>query len=75
MLVADLGNVRCGAELNDSYAALQIVLADLLNLNKQERDDFFDVYALAEDRIHREACLKEMMENDEALGLYDDSAR
>lgn len=35
VLVADLGNVRCGAELNDSYAALQMVLADLLNLNKQ----------------------------------------
>lgn len=47
----------------------------LLNLNKQERDDFFDVYAMAEERIHREACLKEMMENDEALGLYDDSTR
>lgn len=47
----------------------------VLNLNKQERSDFFDVYAMAEDRIHREACLKEMMENDEALGLYDDSAR
>lgn len=47
----------------------------VLNLNKQERDDFFDVYNMAEERIHREACLKEMMENDEALGLYDDSAR
>lgn len=47
----------------------------LLDLDKQERDDFFDVYAMAEERIHREACLKEMMENDEALGLYDDSAR
>jgi hypothetical protein len=30
---------------------------------------------MAEDRIRREARLKEMMENDEALGLYDDSAR
>ena len=36
----------------------------LLNLNKQERDDFFDVYAMAEDRIHREACLKEMQDDD-----------
>jgi hypothetical protein len=47
----------------------------VLDLDKQERDDFFEVYALAEDRIRREARLKEMMENDEALGLYDDSAR
>jgi arginase family enzyme len=35
VMVADLGNVRSGAELNDSYAALQMVLSDLLNLNKQ----------------------------------------
>lgn len=33
--IADLGNVRCGAELNDSYASLQMVLAELISLNKQ----------------------------------------
>jgi hypothetical protein len=42
----------------------------VLNLDKQERADFFDVYAMAEDRIHREARLKEMMKNNEEAGLY-----
>lgn len=31
----------------------------VLDLDKQERDDFFEVYALAEDRIRREARLSE----------------
>lgn len=33
--VADLGNVKCGATLQDSYAALRIVLQELLALGKK----------------------------------------
>jgi arginase family enzyme len=32
--IADLGNIRSGSSLNDSYAALTIVLKELLQLNK-----------------------------------------
>ena len=60
---------------NERCCDMRTIGSRLLDLDKQERDDFFDVYNMAEDRIHREARLKEMMENDEALGLYDDTAR
>lgn len=33
--VADLGNVKCGATLQDSYAALRMVLQELLSLGKK----------------------------------------
>jgi len=33
--VADLGNVKCGATLHDSYAALRMVLQELLALGKK----------------------------------------
>ncbi|HMC99110.1 MAG TPA: formimidoylglutamase, partial [Ferruginibacter sp.] len=32
--IVDLGNVRIGAGLNDSYAAVKTVLSELINLNK-----------------------------------------
>ena len=32
--IADIGNIKIGAELNDSYAAVKTVLAELLRLNK-----------------------------------------
>jgi len=32
--IADLGNVKTGASLNDSYAAIKTILAELLQLNK-----------------------------------------
>lgn len=32
--IADIGNIRTGASLNDSYAAIQTVLAELLRLKK-----------------------------------------
>ncbi|MEO6546964.1 MAG: formimidoylglutamase, partial [Ferruginibacter sp.] len=32
--IADLGNIKTGASLNDSYAAIKTVLAELLQLNK-----------------------------------------
>lgn len=33
-VIADLGNVKTGATINDSYAALKTVMAELLRLNK-----------------------------------------
>ncbi|GAC1440667.1 MAG: formimidoylglutamase [Sediminibacterium sp.] len=33
--VADLGNVRCGASLQDSYAALRMVVSELIALGKK----------------------------------------
>ena len=33
--VADLGNVKCGASLQDSYAALRIVVSELIELGKK----------------------------------------
>lgn len=36
----------------------------VLELTKQDRDDFFDVYAMAEARIRKEALLKEMQDDD-----------
>jgi formiminoglutamase len=32
--IADLGNVKCGASLNDSYSAVKIVVKELLEMNK-----------------------------------------
>ncbi|MBK6633280.1 MAG: formimidoylglutamase [Chitinophagaceae bacterium] len=34
VIIADMGNIRTGATLNDSYAAVKTVLAELLRLNK-----------------------------------------
>ncbi|MBK9531765.1 MAG: formimidoylglutamase [Chitinophagaceae bacterium] len=34
VIIADMGNIRAGATLNDSYAAVKTVLAELLRLNK-----------------------------------------
>jgi arginase family enzyme len=34
MRIADIGNVKTGATINDSYAAIKTVLAELLRLNK-----------------------------------------
>lgn len=34
ILIADIGNIRSGASLNDSYSALTIVLKELFQLNK-----------------------------------------
>ncbi|KJR42244.1 Arginase/agmatinase/formiminoglutamase, partial [Candidatus Magnetoovum chiemensis] len=33
--VADIGNVKCGATLQDSYAALRMVVNELIALNKK----------------------------------------
>ena len=32
--IADIGNVECGANINDSYAAIKTLLVELLQLNK-----------------------------------------
>ncbi|HEV2832869.1 MAG TPA: formimidoylglutamase [Hanamia sp.] len=32
--IADLGNVKCGASINDSYSAVKIVVKELLEMNK-----------------------------------------
>ena len=32
--IADIGNIKAGATLNDSYAAIKTVLAELLKMNK-----------------------------------------
>ena len=32
--IADLGNIKCGSSVSDSYAAVKIVLKELLQLNK-----------------------------------------
>lgn len=32
--IADIGNIRCGSSISDSYAAIKIVLKELLQLNK-----------------------------------------
>ncbi|MEO5648519.1 MAG: formimidoylglutamase [Ginsengibacter sp.] len=32
--IADMGNVKCGASLNDSYSAVKIVVKELLEMNK-----------------------------------------
>ncbi|MBI3883499.1 MAG: formimidoylglutamase [Sphingobacteriales bacterium] len=32
--IADIGNIKTGATLNDSYAAIKTVLSELINLNK-----------------------------------------
>ncbi|MEO7119494.1 MAG: arginase family protein, partial [Ginsengibacter sp.] len=32
--IADLGNIKCGASISDSYAATKTVVAELLRLNK-----------------------------------------
>ncbi|MDE3185356.1 MAG: formimidoylglutamase [Bacteroidota bacterium] len=32
--IADIGNIKCGSSLNDSYSAITIVLKELLQLNK-----------------------------------------
>ncbi|MEO6219811.1 MAG: formimidoylglutamase [Ginsengibacter sp.] len=32
--IADLGNIKCGSSVSDSYAAIKIVLKELLQLNK-----------------------------------------
>lgn len=34
ILIADIGNIKCGSSLADSYAAVKIVLKDLLQMNK-----------------------------------------
>ncbi|MEP6846410.1 MAG: formimidoylglutamase [Panacibacter sp.] len=34
VLVADIGNIKCGSAIADSYAAVKIVLKELLQLNK-----------------------------------------
>ncbi|MEP7236301.1 MAG: formimidoylglutamase [Ferruginibacter sp.] len=34
IIIADIGNVKTGATLNDSYAAVKTVLAELLRMNK-----------------------------------------
>lgn len=34
VMIADIGNIKTGATLNDSYAAVKTVLAELLRLNK-----------------------------------------
>ena len=34
VIIADMGNIKTGATLNDSYAAIRTVLAELLRLNK-----------------------------------------
>ncbi|MEP7231067.1 MAG: formimidoylglutamase [Ginsengibacter sp.] len=32
--IADIGNIKCGSSISDSYAAIKIVLKELLELNK-----------------------------------------
>ena len=32
--IADIGNIRCGSSISDSYAAIKIVIQELLQLNK-----------------------------------------
>ncbi len=32
--IADIGNIKCGASLQDSYAALRTVVSDLINIDK-----------------------------------------
>lgn len=32
--IADIGNIKCGSSLSDSYSAMQIVIKELLQLNK-----------------------------------------
>lgn len=32
--IADIGNIRCGATISDSYAAIKIVVKEMLQLNK-----------------------------------------
>ena len=32
--IADIGNIRCGSSISDSYAAIKIVMKELLQLNK-----------------------------------------
>jgi len=34
VIIADIGNIKTGASLNDSYAAIKTVLAELMRLNK-----------------------------------------
>src|SRR6185369_16274712 len=34
LLIADIGNIKTGATLNDSYAAIRTVIAELLRIDK-----------------------------------------
>jgi arginase family enzyme len=34
ILIADIGNVKCGASINDSYSAVKMVVKELLKMNK-----------------------------------------
>ncbi|HEV8084185.1 MAG TPA: formimidoylglutamase [Chitinophagaceae bacterium] len=34
VLIADIGNIRCGSSIPDSYAAIKIVIKEILQLNK-----------------------------------------